>query len=138
MGTVYVDSTVGDDLRRERLFAGELFVFSPGANSAALCSHAQDMAQEVFAPHDPSVAQDSMTPEDYATILADLKPRFIHHPRAKELIRDCLSDLGCDLERTYFDVPRLRTMAHGEYMKVGLALSSTHTGTRGSRRRTRN
>ena len=61
MGTVYVDSTVGDDLRRERLFAGELFVFSPGANSAALCSHAQDMAQEAFAPHDPSVAQDSMT-----------------------------------------------------------------------------
>ena len=33
-----------------------------------------------------------------------------------------LSDLGCDLERTYFDVPRLRTMAHGEFMKVGLAL----------------
>ena len=122
MGTVYVDSTVGDDLRRERLFAGELFVFSPGANSAALCSHARDMAQEAFAPHDPSVAQDSMTPEDYATILADLKPRFIHHPRAKELIPGMLSDLGCDLERTYFDVPRLRTMAHGEFMKVGLAL----------------
>ena len=33
-----------------------------------------------------------------------------------------LADLGCDLERTYFDVPRLRTMAHGEFMKVGLAL----------------
>ena len=61
MGTVYVDSTVGDDLRRERLFAGELFVFSPGANSAALCGHARDMAEEAFAPHDPPVAQDSMT-----------------------------------------------------------------------------
>ena len=44
------------------------------------------MAEEVFAPHDPPVAQDSMTAEDYAQILADLKPRFIHHPRCKELI----------------------------------------------------
>ena len=33
-----------------------------------------------------------------------------------------LSALGCDLEKTYFDVPRLRTMAHGEYLKAGLAL----------------
>jgi len=122
MGTVYVDSTVGDDLRRERLFSGELFTFSPGINSAALCSLARDMAEEVFAPHDPPVAQDSMTAEDYAKILADLKPRFIHHPKAKELIPGMLGDLGCDLERTYFDVPRLRTMAHGEFMKVGLAL----------------
>jgi hypothetical protein len=122
MGTVYVDSTVGDDLRRERLFDGELFVFSPGSNSAGLCGLAREMSEEAFAPHDPPVAQDSMTAEDYAKILADLKPRFIHHPQAKELIPGMLSDLGCDLERTYFDVPRLRTMAHGEFMKVGLAL----------------
>ena len=33
-----------------------------------------------------------------------------------------LSELGCDLEKTYFDVPRLRTMAHGEYLNAGLAL----------------
>ena len=72
MGTVYVDSTVGDDLRRERLFAGELFTFSPGINSAGLCSLARDMAEEAFAPHDPPVAQDSMEAEDYAKILADL------------------------------------------------------------------
>jgi hypothetical protein len=32
-----------------------------------------------------------------------------------------LSELGCDVEKEYFDVPRLRTMAHGEYLKAGLA-----------------
>ncbi len=122
MGTVYVDAAVGDDLRRERLFAGELFVYSPNAGSAGLCEVARDMSEEAFAPHDPPVAQDSMTAEDYAKILADLKPRFIHDPRCKKLIADMLSDLGCDLDRTYFDVPRLRTMAHGEFMKAGLAL----------------
>lgn len=122
MATVYVDAAIGDDLRRERLFEGELFVYSPGTNSAALCALARDMSEEAFAPHDPPVAQDSMTAEDYAGILADLKPKFIHNPRCKELIAGLLADLGCDLDRTYFDVPRLRTMAHGEFMKAGLAL----------------
>jgi hypothetical protein len=122
MGTVYVDAAIGDDLRRERLYAGELFAYSPNPGSAGLCGVARDMSEEAFAPHDPPIAQDSMTAEDYAKILADLKPRFIHDPRCKQFIADLLGGLGCDLERTYFDVPRLRTMAHGEFMKVGLAL----------------
>jgi len=122
MGAVYVDAAIGDDLRRERLFAGELYAYSANAGSAGLCQVARDMSEEAFAPHDPPVAQDSMTAEDYAKILADLKPRFIHDPRCKTFIADMLGELGCDLERTYFDVPRLRTMAHGEFMKVGLAL----------------
>ena len=61
-----------------------------------------------------------MPPERDVEILTELKPAFIHHPRAKELIAG-MTDLGCDLEKTYFDVPRLRTMAHGEYLKAGLA-----------------
>src|SRR4051794_34149721 len=62
-----------------------------------------------------------MPAERYVEILAELKPAFIHHPRAKELIAGMLSEVGADIERTYFDVPRLRTMAHGEYLNAGLA-----------------
>jgi hypothetical protein len=79
------------------------------------------MSSEAFEPHDPPVAQDAMPAENYAAILADLKPSFIHHPRCKELIAGIFKDLGCDTEKTYFDVPRLRTMAHGQYMSAGLA-----------------
>ena len=122
MGAVYVDATVEDDFRRGKLYAGDLYVHSPNAGSAGLCEIAREMAEEAFAPHDPPVAQDSMSAEEYARILADLKPRFIHDPRCKKRIAEMLSGLGCDLEKTYFDVPRLRTMAHGEFMKVGLAL----------------
>ena len=122
MGTIYVDSPLADNERRRLLYAGELFVFSPGKSSGELCNLARDMAEEAFAPHDPPVAQDNMPPEEYARVLADLKPRFIHHPQAKELIRGMFTELGCDVERTYFDVPRLRTMAHGDYMRAGLAL----------------
>jgi hypothetical protein len=122
MGTIYVDSPLTDDERRQRLYAGDLFVHSPTKSSMELCALARNLSEEAFAPFDPPVAQENIPAEEYAGILADLKPRFIHHPRAKELIGGIFAEVGCDVEKTFFDVPRLRTMAHGEYMKAGLAL----------------
>jgi hypothetical protein len=121
MGAVYVDSTVDEEERRRLLYEGELFVFSPTNSSAALAALAREMSEEAFAPYQPEVAQESMSAERYVEILADLKPRFIHDPRCKQLIAGILGELGCDIEKTYLDVPRLRTMAHGEYLKAGLA-----------------
>jgi hypothetical protein len=121
MAAVYVDSTLSEEQRRSRLYEGDLFVFSPSASSTELCQLAREMSEEAFAPHDPEGAQENMPAERYVEVLADLKPRFIHHPRSKELIAGMLGEFGCDVERTYFDVPRLRTMAHGEYLNAGLA-----------------
>jgi hypothetical protein len=121
LSTLYVDSAHDDDARRRRLYDGDLFAFSPNPGSAGLTELARELSEEAFAPHDPQVAQESMPAERYVEILADLKPRFIHHPRAKELIGGLLTEVGADVEQTYFDVPRLRTMAHGEYLKAGLA-----------------
>ncbi len=121
MTTVYVDSPADEPTRRQRLYEGDLFTFSPTEGSAALCRLARELSEEAFAPLDPEVAQDGMSPEDYVATLADLKPRFIHHQRGKESIASLLAELGCDVDKTYFDVPRLRTMAHGEYLKAGLA-----------------
>ena len=122
MGTIYVDSSHTDRERRQLLYAGDFFVRSPGEGSAGLAGLARELSEEAFAPHDPPTAQDNMPAEEYAAILAELKPKFIHHERAKTHIGTLLAEAGCDVEKTYFDVPRLRTMAHGEYMKAGLAL----------------
>jgi hypothetical protein len=119
--TIYVDSVLTDEQRRHRLYGGDLFAFSAKASSSKLCELARHMSEEAFAPYEPTVAQESMPPERYVEILSELKPSFIHHPRAKECIAQLLSELGCDVEKTYFDVPRLRTMAHGEYLNAGLA-----------------
>ena len=122
MTAVYLDSALDEQERRDRLYDGELFGFSPSESSAALCRLAREMSEEAFAPHRPEVAHESIPAEDYVQILADLKPRFIHDPRCKELIGGMLAEFGCDVDRTYFDVPRLRTMAHVDYLKAGLAL----------------
>jgi hypothetical protein len=79
------------------------------------------MIEEVFAPLDPREAQFSLPVEQFAAILAELKPRLTNHPKSKELIRDILNEFGCDLDKTYFDVPKMRSMAHGDYLRSGIA-----------------
>jgi hypothetical protein len=121
MTAVHYDSLMSEDARREAIFAGDLFVFSPTQSSLALVEFAKQMVVEAFAPHDPEYAQFELPVEEFAAILGKLKPAFIHHPRCKELLRALLGELGCDLERYYFDVPRMRTAASGDYLSTGIA-----------------
>jgi hypothetical protein len=121
MTAVHHDPGSTDDERRARLYAGDLFVYGPTASSRRLVDFAQGMLAEAFAPHDPLRAQFALPVEQYAQILARLKPAFIHHPVCKELLPAVLRELGCDPERTYFDVPRLRSAPSGDYLTTGIA-----------------
>jgi hypothetical protein len=121
MNSVFIDSNMTDDARRAAIYGGQLFVFSPTPASLELVRLARDLAREAFAPLEPETAQFSLPVEDYAKILADLKPRFIHHPECKRLLPEVLGALGCDRQKTYFDVPRLRTATHGGYLTSGIA-----------------
>ncbi len=121
MNSVFLDAQVSDTVRRERLYSGQLFLYAPTPSSLALCEFARSMIQEAFGTRDPEKAQFDMPVEEYAALLADLKPKFIHHPACKEYIQGMLRELGCDLSRTYFDVPRMRTATSDEYLTAGIA-----------------
>jgi hypothetical protein len=121
MNALFFDSPVNDSERRRLLYEGQLFVYSPTPGSRALCQFAQQLSAEAFAPFDPNKAQFEMLPEKYSAILEILKPKFIHHPTSKQLIQRLLEELGCDLTKTYFDVPRLRTATSDNYLTSGLA-----------------
>ena len=118
---IYVDSGMSDDDRRRELYRGSIFVHSPCPSALNLCRLAQELAEEAFAPLDPRRVHESLSAEKCAEILAVLKPKFIHHPKAKEYLTKMLAEIGCDLEKTYFDVPRMRTAFPGEYLKSGIA-----------------
>jgi len=120
MSTLYFNSNISDDERRRGLYAGHLFVYSPRESTKLLCDLARELSEETFAPYHPTEAQHHMSVEDYVAKLAVLKPEFIHHPIAKTGIRNLLEDLHCDLEKTYFDVPRLRTATSDGYLTSGL------------------
>jgi hypothetical protein len=120
MNTVYIDSDVSDDIRRRRLYAGQLFVISPRPSTIALCEFAKDMIREAFGTLDPLEAQYHMSVEQYVAIVTPLKPKFIHHPQTKKLLRDLVAECGCDLDETYVDVPRLRMVTSDGYLTSGV------------------
>jgi hypothetical protein len=118
---LFCDSKMDDAKRREELYGGSIFVYSPSPSALKLCEFAKDMVEEAFRPHDPRKIQDKISVERCVEILAELKPKFIHHARSKELIKGMLAERGCDLEKTYFDVPRLRTAFPSDYLSSGIA-----------------
>lgn len=118
---IYYASSLADDARRAELYAGSLFVLPSSAAAQRLCGLARSLVEEAFAPHDPLRIHEHISAEQCATILGELKPRFIHHPEAKAAIQAMLIEAGCDPEKTYFDVPRLRTAFPGDYLKSGIA-----------------
>jgi hypothetical protein len=117
---VNVDSSLPDPVRRARLYQGDIFLFPPKPGSVALCEFAREMIQEAFGSMDPQRAQYEMPVEQYVSIVAPLKPRFIHHPESKRLIREILSENGIDPETTYLDVPRLRMVTSHGYLTSGV------------------
>ena len=119
--SVYFDSTMSDEQRRAALYEGQLFVYSVLPSVRRFVEFARHLIEEAFAPLDPETAQHEMSVERFAEILGVLKPRFIHHPESKQHVRSILQDLGCDLEQTYFDVPRLRSSTSDSYLTTGIA-----------------
>jgi hypothetical protein len=121
--TIYYDFDVSDDVRRQRLYDGQLFVYSTRASVLGFVSFAKSMIEDAFGGLDPRTAQNNMEVERYASLLGKLKPEFIHHPESKHHLRNILAELGCDLEKTYFDVPRMRTSTSDNYLTTGIALA---------------
>jgi len=121
MPAIHFDSAISDDDRRRQLYAGDIFLFSPTSATKDLISVARTMLEEAFAPHDPREIQNHLPAEKVAEILAVMKPKFIHHPECKALIPQILDSHGADVEKVYFDVPRLRSSYPNEYLNTGIA-----------------
>jgi hypothetical protein len=121
MNTIYYDAPFSDDIRRQQLFDGQLFVYAPRPSTIAFCDFARTLIQEAFGTLDPPTAQHHLPVEQYAAILGKLKPQFIHHPESKEHIRKIFAEMGCDLTKSYFDVPKMRSSTSDNYLTTGIA-----------------
>jgi hypothetical protein len=120
MHSIYYDWNGPETKRLERLYAGQLFVYSPKPSMIKLITHARNMIEDAFKPLDPRKAQFSMPVEKYVQICTPLKPGFIHHPDTKRILQEVVEEYGCDLETTYIDVPRLRMVTSDGYLTSGV------------------
>jgi len=93
MHTIYFDKRISDEARRQQLYGGQLFVYSATPGSEKLVELARELIAQAFGPLDPETAQYS-----------------------KKFIQEILAGLGCDLDKTYFDVPRMRTAMSDNYL----------------------
>jgi hypothetical protein len=120
---VFVDPKMDDAKRRQELYRGSVLVYTSTPSSIKLCELARELIEEAFRPFDPLKLHENMPVEQCVKILAELKPRFIHHEKSKEYIRGMLLERGCDPEKTYFDVPRLRSAFPSDYLTSGIAFA---------------
>ena len=119
--TIFYDVPFTPDERRKLLFEGQLLVYSPRKSTLDFINHARKLIVDAFAPLDPETAQYHMPVEKYAETLQKLKPEFIHHPESKRLITEIFKEMGCDLSKTYFDVPKMRSSTSDDYLTTGIA-----------------
>lgn len=118
---LFFDSKMSEKERRKELYRGSIFVYSPSPGAVNLCGFARELIENAFHPYDPRTMQENMPVERCVEILAELKPKFIHDLKSKQFIQNILSERGCDLAKTYFDVPRLRTAFPSNYLSSGIA-----------------
>jgi hypothetical protein len=121
MGSVHINAKIDDDRRRQGLFDGDIFILRPTPGTEGMIALARRMLEEAFAPHDPRTIHKHQTAEEVAAILSVLKPKFIHHPECKVLIREVMRENGVDLDKLYFDVPRLRSAYPSHFLSAGIA-----------------
>lgn len=116
MNTVYFDSSVSDSVRRQRLYNGQLFVFSPRSSVIALRQLACQLIESDFGSPIPATVENSLSVEDFLAAEFSLKQEIMHHPQMKKLIQSMLQEFECDLDKTYFDLPQLRIVPYRGYL----------------------
>ncbi|MGH2413627.1 MAG: hypothetical protein ACRDEA_08040, partial [Microcystaceae cyanobacterium] len=57
MNTIFFDSTINDEVRRQHLYNRQIFVYSPCSSAISMCEFARELIEEAFAPLDPRTAQ---------------------------------------------------------------------------------
>jgi hypothetical protein len=121
MPSVYFDyADLPEETRRQQIYDGNIFLTSPRGSVASLCDFSRSMIEEVFSQTDPRAAQFDFPVQEFVKVIAPLKSGFTNHPRTKELVQNVLAEFGCDLDKTFFDVPRLRVATHGGYLTAGV------------------
>jgi hypothetical protein len=119
--SLMLDCNWTDERRRQALYDGSLFTWSPTPSTVRMVALARTMLEDAFAPHSPTTAQYDMDVDEFAATLGRVKPAFIHHPECKKLIRDILLEVGADADAVYFDVPRLRSATADNFLSTGIA-----------------
>ena len=120
---LYLDSTHSDEKRRENLYKGQIYLYTPRQSVMKLVTLARTMIEDAFGGRNPELAQHEMEVGAFEALLMKLKPQFVNSHEGKLIVKEILADMGCDVDKTYFDLPRMRTSTSDNYLTTGIAYS---------------
>ena len=83
MSTLYFESDAPDDVRRHRIYDGDVFVYAPRESTRAFTEFARELIEAAFAPLDPRAAQFELPVEQFVEIVAPLNAG-VHPPPGVE------------------------------------------------------
>jgi hypothetical protein len=82
MPSVYFDyPNLTDQIRRQHIYDGNIFLTSPLPSVASLADFARSMIVEAFPQTDPREAQFNLAVEGFVNIIGPLKSKFTNHLR---------------------------------------------------------
>ena len=122
MTAIYFDQKIDDDTRRQRLYDGDIFVYSANEHSLALIEVARKLIVDALSRHRSAhgavpVRRARSSPRSWRS--SSRRSSII--PSARRSFRGCCEAIGCDLDQIHFDIPRMRTSTSNDYLTTGIA-----------------
>ena len=119
--TVFVDPDVPAPTLRQAIYHGDLIVLTHLRSVRQFVDYTREQLVNLFKPHDPERVHEHIDKAEMARLLGSWKPRFIHSPGSKDLIRDIIQEAGFCAKGTHYDVPKPRTSFPVGHLTTGIA-----------------
>jgi hypothetical protein len=121
--SVIIDPDMPDPILRQRIYHGDLIVLTRLRSVRQFVDYTRGQLVDLFMPYDPEFAHEHIEKAEMARLLGSWKPRFIHSPRSKDLVREIIRETGFSAEETYYDVPKPRTSFPVGHLTTGIAFA---------------
>ena len=119
--TVFVDPDLSAPLLRQCVYDGHVVVLTSLPSVREFVDYTRDQLVDLFQPYDPEHAHEHVGVAEMAKVLGSWKPRFIHSPTSKDLVRNIIREAGLSPEGTHYDVPKPRTSFPVGHLTTGIA-----------------
>lgn len=107
------DAPLGHAARLERLYAGDVFLDAPQPATREVVRFLWRLLTRAYSEGDPREAHLRLPSDEHFGRLTDVRREVLQSPETLFLLREVLQMGGWPLERTYFDLLRVRGVVSG-------------------------
>ena len=119
--SVLVDPDLSVPELRQSVYDGNVVVLTTLRSVGSFVDYIREQLLDLFAPYEPEYTHEHIDTTEMAKLLDGWKPRFMHSPRSKEVVRAIIREAGFPTGETHYDVPKPRTSFPAGHLTTGIA-----------------